>query len=88
MHCDLSKLGHRLTPAITLAAAGAKVLIIDVKEDALNAAVEKIKGEVSDAVVFSVVAAPTKLDYVNELVKAANEQGGGGASALKEAVCG
>ena len=68
--------GIGIRTAMTLAAEGAKVLITDMKEDALKKAVKNIKEEVSDAEVFSVVADLTKLDDVNELVKAADEQGG------------
>ena len=68
--------GIGLRTASTLAAEGAKVLITDMKEDALENAIKKIKGEVPDAEVFSVVADLTKLDDVDKLVKAADKQGG------------
>ena len=68
--------GIGLHTAMTLAAEGAKVLITDMKEDALDKAVKKIKDQVQDAEVFSVVADLTKLDDVDKLVKTADEQGG------------
>ena len=68
--------GIGLRTAITLASEGAKVIISDLEEDALQDAVEKIKGEVQGAEVSYVAADLTNLDDVNKLQQKADEQGG------------
>ena len=68
--------GIGLRTAITLAAEGAKVLISDMKEDALEQAVKQLEQEVPDAEAYSVTADLTDLKDVDKLLEAADDHGG------------
>ena len=68
--------GIGLRTAVTLAAEGARVLIIDLKQDKLDEAVEKVKQEVEGAEAYSVAADLTDLADVAKLLRAADDHGG------------
>ena len=68
--------GIGLHTAMTLAAEGAKVLLSDLDEDALETARKRVKEHAPDAEVFTVAADLTKPDDVTRLRDAAEAQGG------------
>ena len=72
--------GIGLHTAMTLAAEGAKLLLSDLDEDALETALERVKEHAPDAEVFTVAADLTKPDDVAKLRDAADERGGAGGA--------
>ena len=67
--------GIGLHTAMTLAAEGAKVLLSDLEEKALETALKRVKEHAPDAVVYTVAADLTKPADVDKLRDAADERG-------------
>ncbi len=68
--------GIGLHTAMTLAAEGAKLLLSDLDEDALETALKRVKEHAPDAEVFTVAADLTRPADVAKLRDAADEHGG------------